>query len=148
MPRPLTQLRALSLLCCLLLVAAGCSSSPEVKTVTLSGQVVDSAGNPLEGIDVGYYKKAVFASDSAAKTDSDGEWEFEVPEAFMAPPAGRVFFQDAAKKWAMGMYRASELPKPVVLEAAPPPAKEEGVKEEGSEGKTEGGAAEDQTPPK
>jgi hypothetical protein len=115
------KLRVLGMLWCLLLSVSGCSSNPEIKTVTLTGHVVDSAGTPLEGIDVGYYKKAVFASDSAATTDSNGEWEFEVPEAFMAPPAGRVFFQDTAKKWAMSMHRASELPEPVVLKKAPPP---------------------------
>jgi len=108
----------------LALACAGCSSTSEAPTVTLSGHVVDSAGAPLEGIDVGYYKKGVFASDSAVKTESDGSWEFEVPKPFMAPPAGKVFFQDKRKKWGMAMHRADELPEPVALEPAPEPRPE------------------------
>ena len=105
----------------LALAGAGCSSSSEAPTVTLSGHVVDPAGQPLEGIDVGYYKKGVFASDSAAKTESDGSWEFEVPQPFMTPPAGKVFFQDKSKKWGLAMHRADEIPEPVALVPAPEP---------------------------
>ena len=105
----------------LALACSGCSSSSEAPTVTLSGHVVDPAGKPVEGVDVGYYKKGVFASDSAVKTESDGSWEFEVPEPFMAPPAGKVFFQDKSKKWGMAMHRADQLPDPVALEPAPKP---------------------------
>lgn len=103
---------------------AGCSSAPEGPVVTLSGHVVDGEGQPVAGIDVGYYKKGVFASDSAAVSESDGSWEFEVPEPFMAPPAGKVFFQHKGKKWAMAMHRADQLPEPVVLELAPEPRPE------------------------
>lgn len=115
----------------LALTLAGCSSSPDGETVTLEGHVVDPQGQPVAGIQVGYYKRGLFASDRAAVSDSDGAWELELPKAFLAPPAGRIFFQDA-KHRGMTMHRASELPEPVVFELPPPrpPEEEEGPQDE------------------
>ena len=60
----------------------------------------------------------MFASDRAGVSESDGAWEVEVPRAFMDPPAGRLFFQDAARR-GLALHPADALPEPVVLELRP-----------------------------